>query len=642
MEKKSFKEKSKNLWNKIGNSTLSLMKRTFRGHDKELSIFEEEAVRSPMRSVAHNFKKNKVAMFSLFVFLLMFILAFIVSLSFPIDYNFTDSSQINISPGSKLMSVPKDLKNNVQDISVGSHFSVGLDNNNNVYVWGQKLSNLCEKTSVLTKNTACGINAIKDLKANKISAGVNHIIIEKTDGSLYSWGYVVNGIAFKTYDIPMPVVNNAKLNNGVKQILAGNQFNVVVTKDGKLYIWGNTNLIEISQNDLTPLFNEDDSSEYLGPVEKVFLARDNIIVLLKNGQLTSVGKKESPLAMIPEGLSNVKDIVVAKSAALALKEDNTLISWGDNAFIPENIKDEKVKQITSTSISFNAVLENDSTVSWGNTDIYNVLNVPQTLKKSNSTIKLYSGYYQNYAITSKDKLATWGLKGYLLGSDYLGRDLLSRLLHGGKVTLTVGFFAVLISTVIGVIIGGLSGFYGGVVDNVLMRFAEIVGAIPFLPIAMTLSVIIGSKLSPTQRIILIMFILGILSWSGLARLVRAQILAEREKEFVVAAKALGIKEKAIIFKHILPNVITVIIVNATLGYAASLLTESALSFLGFGVVPPIPTWGNMLTGSQSSDVIQFYWWRWVFPSIALCITTISINLIGDGIRDAVDPRSNER
>ena len=141
--------------------------------------------------------------------------------------------------------------------------------------------------------------------------------------------------------------------------------------------------------------------------------------------------------------------------------------------------------------------------------------------------------------------------------------------------------------------------------------------------------------------IMIMIILGVLSWPGLARLVRAQILAEREKEFVTAAKALGVKERNVIFKHIIPNVITVIIVSATLSYAGSLLTESGLSFLGFGVQGH-PTWGNMLSGSQDMGVIVNYWWRWVFPSIFLCVATISINLVGDGLRDAIDPRSTER
>ena len=137
-----------------------------------------------------------------------------------------------------------------------------------------------------------------------------------------------------------------------------------------------------------------------------------------------------------------------------------------------------------------------------------------------------------------------------------------------------------------------------------------------------------------------MIILGLLSWTGLARMIRGQVLAEREKEFVIAAKAMGIKEKRIAFKHILPNVISVILVSMTLDFAGCLLTESSLSYLGFGVQQPRPTWGNMLNGANNSVVIQNYWWQWLFTALFLAITTICINIIGDALRDVMDPKSN--
>ncbi|HJB98796.1 MAG TPA: ABC transporter permease, partial [Candidatus Acutalibacter pullicola] len=211
-----------------------------------------------------------------------------------------------------------------------------------------------------------------------------------------------------------------------------------------------------------------------------------------------------------------------------------------------------------------------------------------------------------------------------------------------RMTMTVGAIAVIISTFIGVIVGGVSGYKGGKLDNLLMRLTEIVSSIPFLPFCIILSSILGNSISELQRIILIMFILGFLSWPGIARLVRGSVLAEREQEFVTAAKALGVKEFGIIFRHILPNIITVIIVNATLDFATCMLTESSLSFIGFGVSEPNATWGNMLNGAQNGQVIENYWWRWVFPSLALGICTISINCVGDGLRDAIDPKSKER
>ena len=208
--------------------------------------------------------------------------------------------------------------------------------------------------------------------------------------------------------------------------------------------------------------------------------------------------------------------------------------------------------------------------------------------------------------------------------------------------MTVGAVAVLISTIIGLIIGLISGFYGKWVDNLLMRFAEVVSSFPFLPLAITLSSFLQGYLTQTQKLMMIMIILGLISWPGLARLIRGQILAEREKDFVLAARALGIKSNVIILRHILPNIINIVIVSMTLSYAGSLLTEAGLSFLGFGVVPPSPSWGNMLNGAQQSSVIQLYWWRWILPAVCVLIAALSVNIVGDGLRDAMDPKANEK
>ncbi|MEG2116836.1 MAG: ABC transporter permease subunit, partial [Clostridia bacterium] len=341
---------------------------------------------------------------------------------------------------------------------------------------------------------------------------------------------------------------------------------------------------------------------------------------------------------VPQIDEKVVDIVMTKQVALALTESGKLYSWGESTSeeiaLPANATN--VKSISSGIKHFSAVTKDGQIISWGNNK-YNQAKAPK-----GDYIAIFSGSNQNYAITKDGDIKTFGLKGYLMGTDFYGRDVFSRLLTGGRMTMTIGAISVIIATIIGVIIGGLSGYYGGKIDMVLMRIAEVVGSLPFLPFAMILSVFIGNSISETARIALIMVILGVLSWPGLARLVRAQILAEREKEFVTAAKAVGIKEWSIIFKHIMPNVIAVIIVSTTLSFASSMLTESSLSFLGFGVVEPGATWGNMLTGSQSSTVLIDYWWRWLFPAIALSISTISINVIGDGLQAAIDPKSNDR
>ena len=175
-----------------------------------------------------------------------------------------------------------------------------------------------------------------------------------------------------------------------------------------------------------------------------------------------------------------------------------------------------------------------------------------------------------------------------------------------------------------------------------MRISEVVGGLPFLPFSMILSAIIGTRITVEQRMYLIMVVLGVLSWPGICHLIRAQILSQREQEYVTAAQALGVREKNIIFHHIIPNVMSLILVNATLSFATCMLTESTLSYMSFGIAPPTPTWGNMLTGANNSIVIQQYWWRWVFPAAVFGICTICINLVGDALRDAVDPKSAER
>ncbi|MCG8541386.1 MAG: ABC transporter permease [Clostridia bacterium] len=229
---------------------------------------------------------------------------------------------------------------------------------------------------------------------------------------------------------------------------------------------------------------------------------------------------------------------------------------------------------------------------------------------------------------------------HLLGTDELGRDYFTRILHGGQISLRVGLFSVGVSLILGILFGGLSGYYGGWIDNILMRFAEIIYSFPFLPLAITLSAIIGTRVSPQNKMYMVMLIIGVLRFPGLARMIRGQILTLREQEFMQAATALGLSDTRKIFRHLIPNTFAYIIVNATLGVAGAILSESSLSFLGLGVVPPIPTWGNMVTYATRSHVLKNMPWLWIPPGLCIFLAVMSINLIGDGLRDAIDPKSN--
>ena len=248
--------------------------------------------------------------------------------------------------------------------------------------------------------------------------------------------------------------------------------------------------------------------------------------------------------------------------------------------------------------------------------------------------KIFPPVPYTYSEYDLDSIVISPSKKHLLGTDEQGRDLLARMIHGSRVSIFIGFIAVAIYVVIGIIIGSIAGYYGGWIDIVISRIIEVIMCFPTFFLILTILALWGPSLAS------VMVVIGVTSWPGIARIVRGEFLKLREMDFVVASRAVGARDWWIIFRHILPNSLAPVLVSATFGIASTILIESSLSFLGFGVQPPTPSWGDIL--SQSRDFMDFAWWLTFIPGFAIFITITAYNLVGDALQDAIDPKSASR
>ena len=608
---------------------------------------DSELIVSPGRQVFNRFMERKFAVFSVFVVLVMFCVVFIAPHFMTKYYDaFTETTQKDLPPTMDFMNVPGELAGNIKMIDSYSSFSVGLSNDGKVYVWG------------IGSIGATGVNVkqipeeVKNAKIAFVAAGQDHIIAIGEDGKFYGWG----SNRFGQYEATETVLNNPNLEpvpevvrNGeldithIKRVTCGYQASAILMDDGTLYIWGNKQAYANMDKFIgrTNIVDVDFTLSYVVGLDakqsSVFTGTKGLFSKAR----TSIGTTQTEsMSKFLDG-RNINELRATTSSICLLLDDGTIALTGDfqSDFVevPTLQDGEYFIDIEAGTYHYTGLTNQGHVYSFGG-DHYRQAENPNV----NGAAKIYAGSFQSYAVDANGKLLNkWGLKGYLFGTDDRGANIAERVVAGGRITMTVGAIAVIIEILIGVSIGLLAGFLGGWVDIFLMRVAEVFSSIPLYPFMLILSSLLAQvSLTTDQRLYMIMVILGVLGWPGFAYITRAQVLVARESEYVTAAQAMGVKTGRIAFKHILPNIVSVILVNMTLSFAASMQTETSLSFLGFGVNYPQPSWGNMLSRASNAVAAKNFWWQWVFTSAILITTTVCINTIGDTLRDVMDPKSS--
>lgn len=406
----------------------------------------------------------------------------------------------------------------------------------------------------------------------------------------------------------------------------------------------------ILQAQLTLHMGKDDSFSYKGVTYDVTEEGDSLYSVSSGGRLLAIAYKDIISANDPsqkfgfnfsfnalKAHANGEAEFTANGKTYTLDEDSVMLNGEEIAYISRFVIQSKVSGTVITKDFKERVqqaVENGETEYTYVNDAgqereikleYNPAKYQWSIKEGTST-RVFDAY-------SFPSSAHW------LGTDKNGMDMLTRLMYGGRVSLMIGFIVVIISAALGVVLGGVSGYFGGWVDNLIMRIVDIFYCIPSTPLIIILGAAMdGMRVDPQIRMLYLMLILGFLGWPGIARLVRGQILSLREQEFMTATEACGISVSRRIFRHLIPNVIPQLIVNCTMSLGATIITEATLSFLGLGVKFPFASWGNIMNDVSNSYVLTSYWFIWIPAGICLMLTVLGFNFVGDGLRDAFDPK----
>lgn len=420
------------------------------GKRDELDIYKEEQIQSPTRTIIRTFASNKLSMTALIGFVILLLIVIIGPMLYPVDLAFSEQSQQNISPGQNMMSVPPELvQNGIRDIAVGRTFSVGVDDNGEVYIWG--------KTNVPGTNVT---NVPEDLPPiARVAAGFDHVVAIGEDGQIYGWG--------NNRQRQIRFTRDVQDLGEIIDIAAGYQSTAILDGEGVVHFFGNTNLTEMYEY-----------NQYQGQIKDVVLTNNAAIGLLDDGTPVYLGSKPLPYSTRIPDEKFIKLAATNKTVA-GLTADGRIIVWGSpnykgEAAMPDEFESQPI-DIAGGQYHYVVKLENGNLAAWGD-NTYRQSTVPASINDGNNQT-IYTGYYQNYAVKEDGTVQTFGLKGYLLGSDGMGRDMWQRILNGGRWTMTIGALAVLIATIIGIVVGGVSGYFGGRVDILLQRISEIVSTL---------------------------------------------------------------------------------------------------------------------------------------------------------------------
>lgn len=557
-------------------------------------ILEEDLrvkVLSPEMLVIKRFFRNKLAILGLIILVLMFVFSFLGAVISPYgekqvfykqEEAITEFASVGINNSQNIIfdkgvTVSASVKNRILQAAKNGETELVIDNN--TYRFNAVSDNFCEVFGPVTV-AKCSFK-VKRFNLTSNEGNVSDAVIVEFQKAME------NGIKeFKVDNVDYSIINLGSLNYALTNFkelgfITYDVFDVNLGEDGNMYEFG---------------LNAEKAIES-GAYE--FVADNKNYVLKNDGPLYTITTKDDN------------------------KEIGTISKYSIKAKSSDVVLSADFKQVLLSAI----VSERDEFTFGDDNTTY--------------TLKGLNGQYTVKTLSTQQKIDMFAFpsKDHWLGTDGNGMDNLTRLMYGGQISLFIGFIVVIIEIIIGVILGGIAGYFGGWVDNLLMRTVDIIYCIPSMPLYIMIGSIMDQyKVDPQVRIYLLMVILGVLSWPGIARMVRGQILSLREQEFMIAAEATGLSVKRKIFKHLIPNVIPQLIVIATMDLGGIILTEATLSFLGLGVKFPFASWGNIINAVSSIYVMTNYWFVWIPAGFLILITVLGFNFVGDGLRDAFDPK----